>query len=63
MTKRKAKPAPEIQAGPPIVAEDLAGPLEICPTCDGFGGVAQEEVWKVCWRCDGGGRIRKAVQP
>jgi hypothetical protein len=63
MTKRKAKPAPEIQAGPPVVAEDLAGPLEICPTCDGFGGVAQEEVWKVCWRCDGDGRIRKAVQP
>jgi hypothetical protein len=63
MTKRKAKPAPEIP-GPPVVAEDLADfTLAICPRCDGFGGVVRDETWHVCPDCVGGGRIRKTVQP
>jgi hypothetical protein len=62
MTKRKAKPAPK-ESAPPVVAEDLAGPLTICPTCDGFGGVASDETWTVCRTCKGDGRIRQAVSP
>lgn len=56
MAKRKA----EVKA-PPIVAEDLGSvgkrALALCPVCDGFGGKLVSEVWKVCKRCKGDGRV------
>lgn len=57
MSKRKVIQAPMLE-----VADELIGNriLVVCPTCGGFGGVMTEGIgWKVCKKCDGGGRVWK----